>query len=192
MINTENFEFDSVYHIFSHVNGRKLIYREETNYQFFLKQLDKYIIQIADIYAYCLLPNHFHLLLRFKNSENVNVEDEHQFLMKNFGNFLNSYAKAFNKRYNRKGALFLNAVKRKKITDEKYLLKALHYIHNNPVNHGFTSEINLWKYSSYNSYLNILKASKLNRTGIMQYFDSLEIFKNYHHSNVEYDFLNIE
>ncbi|MBD8083386.1 transposase [Chryseobacterium caseinilyticum] len=192
MINTENFEFDSVYHIFSHVNGRELIYREETNYQFFLKQLDKYIIQIADIYAYCLLPNHFHLLLRFKNSENVNVEDEHQFLMKNFGNFLNSYAKAFNKKYNRKGALFLNAVKRKKITDEKYLLKVLHYIHNNPVNHGFTSEINLWKYSSYNSYLNILKASKLNRTEIMQYFESLEIFKNYHHSNVEYDFLNIE
>lgn len=192
MINTENFEFDSVYHIFSHVNGRELIYREETNYQFFLKQLDKYIIQIADIYAYCLLPNHFHLLLRFKNSENVNVEDEHQFLMKNFGNFLNSYAKAFNKKYNRKGALFLNAVKRKKITDEKYLLKVLHYIHNNPVNHGFTSEINLWKYSSYNAYLNNLKASKLNRTEIMQYFESLEIFKNHHHSNVEYDFLNIE
>ncbi|MCW3169763.1 transposase [Chryseobacterium sp. 09-1422] len=192
MINTENFEFDSVYHIFSHVNGRELIYREETNYQFFLKQLDKYIIQIADIYAYCLLPNHFHLLLRFKNSENVNVEDEHQFLMKNFGNFLNSYAKAFNKKYNRKGALFLNAVKRKKITDEIYLLKVLHYIHNNPVNHGLTSEINLWKYSSYNSYLNNIKASRLNRTEIMQYFDSLEIFKNYHHSNVEYDFLNIE
>ncbi|UFH31109.1 transposase [Chryseobacterium sp. C-71] len=192
MINTENFEFDSVYHIFSHVNGKELIFREETNYQFFLKQLDKYITQIADIYAYCLLPNHFHLLLRFKNGENVNVEGEHQFLMKNFGNFLNSYAKAFNKKYNRKGALFLNAVKRKKITDEKYLLKVLHYIHNNPVNHGFTSKINLWKYSSYDSYLNNIKASKLNRNEIMQYFDSLEIFKNYHHSNVEYDFLNIE
>lgn len=192
MINTENFEFDSVYHIFSHVNGKELIFREETNYQFFLKQLDKYITQIADIYAYCLLPNHFHLLLRFKNSENVNIEDEHQFLMKNFGNFLNSYAKAFNKKYNRKGALFLNAIKRKKITDEKYLLKVLHYIHNNPVNHGFTSEIDLWKYSSYNSYLNNIKTSKLNRTEIMQYFDSLEIFKNYHHSNIEYDFLNIE
>ncbi|WP_265428821.1 transposase [Chryseobacterium sp. YIM B08800] len=113
MINTENFEFDSVYHIFSHVNGKELIFREETNYQFFLKQLDKYIIPIADIYAYYLLPNHFHLLLRFKNIEDINVEDEHRSLMKNFGNFLNSYAKAFNKKYSRKGALFLNAVKRK-------------------------------------------------------------------------------
>jgi len=182
MINTENFEFDSVYHIFSHVNGKELIFREETNYQFFLKQLDKYIIPIADIYAYCLLPNHFHLLLRFKNIEDINVEEEHSFLMKNFGNFLNSYAKAFNKKYNRKGALFLNAVKRKKIIDEKYLLKVLHYIHNNPVNHGLVNEIDEWKHSSYNSYLNSKKESKLNRTEIMQNFDSLEIFRNFHKS----------
>ena len=192
MINTESFEFESVYHVFSHVNGKELIFREETNYQFFLKQLDKYIIQIADIYAYCLLPNHFHLLLRFKNIEGINVEDEHQFLMKNFGNFLNSYAKAFNKKYNRKGALFLNAVKRKKISDEKYLLKVLHYIHNNPINHGFVNKVNQWKHSSYNSYLNPEKESKLNRIEIMQYFDSLDVFKNYHQSNVEYDFLSLE
>ncbi|SEW38547.1 hypothetical protein SAMN05421841_2479 [Chryseobacterium wanjuense] len=192
MINTESFEFDSVYHIFSHVNGKELIFREETNYQFFLKQLDKYILPIADIYSYCLLPNHFHVLLRFKNIEGVNVENEHQSLMKNFGNFLNSYAKAFNKRYNRKGALFLNAVKRKKISDEKYLLKVVHYIHNNPVNHGFVNNIDQWKHSSYNSYLNPEKESKLNRKEIMQYFDSLDVFKNYHHSNVEYDFLNLD
>lgn len=192
MINTESFEFESVYHIFSHVNGKELIFREQTNYQFFLKQLDKYIIQITDIYAYCLLPNHFHLLLRFKNIEDVNAEDEHQALMKNFGNFLNSYAKAFNKKYNRKGALFLNAVKRKKITDEKYLLKVLHYIHNNPVNHGFVNKADHWEFSSYNSYLHPEKESKLNRTEIMQYFDSLDVFKNYHQSDIEYDFLNFE
>ncbi|MBW7676919.1 transposase [Chryseobacterium chendengshani] len=189
MINTESFEFESVYHIFSHVNGKELIFREETNYQFFLKQLDKYIIQIADIYAYCLLPNHFHLLLRFKNINDISCEAEHQYLMKNFGNFLNSYAKAFNKKYNRKGALFLNTVKRKKISDEKYLLNVLHYIHNNPINHGVVNKIDQWKHSSYNSYLNPEKESKLNRTDIMQYFDSLDVFKNYHQSNIEYDFL---
>lgn len=192
MINTENFEFDSVYHVFSHVNGKELIFREETNYQFFLKQLDKYILPVADIYSYCLLPNHFHLLLRFKNIDDVDIESEHQYLMKSFGNFLNSYAKAFNKKYNRKGALFLNAIKRRKVTDEKYLLKILHYIHNNAVNHGFVNEINEWKHSSYKSYLNLKKESKINRTEIMQYFDSLEIFKNYHQSNIKYDFLNLE
>ncbi|WP_407403689.1 transposase [Chryseobacterium sp.] len=192
MINTENFESDSVYHIFSHVNGKELIFREETNYQFFLKQLEKYILPIADIYSYCLLPNHFHLLLRFKNIENLNVEDEHKYLMRKFGNFLNSYAKAFNKKYNRKGALFLNAIKRKKITDEKYLLKVLHYIHNNSVNHSLVDKIEQWKYSSYHSYINPEKDSKLSRKEIMQYFESFEIFKKYHQSSVEYDFLNFE
>ena len=192
MINTESFEFESVYHIFSHVNGKELIFREELNYQFFLKQLDKYIIPIAEIYAYCLLPNHFHLLLRFKNIEGVNAEDEHHSLMKSFGNFLNSYAKAFNKKYNRKGALFLNAIKRKKITDEKYLLKVLHYIHNNPVNHGFVEDINDWKYSSYHAYINLTKESKIERNEMMQYFDTVNNFIEYHKSNVEYDFLIIE
>ncbi|REC53209.1 MULTISPECIES: transposase [Chryseobacterium] len=192
MINTDSFEFDSVYHVFSHVNGKELIFREETNYQFFLKQLDKYILPIADIYSYCLLPNHFHLLLRFKNIQGVNIDEEHKYLMKRFGDFLNSYAKAFNKMYERRGALFLNALKRKKITDEKYLLKVLHYIHNNPVNHGFVNKIDEWKHSSYISYLNPEKESKLDRMGIMQYFDSLSIFRNYHQSNIEYDFLNLE
>ncbi|WP_295230122.1 transposase [uncultured Chryseobacterium sp.] len=192
MVNTESFEFDYVYHIFSHVNGRELIFREDTNYQFFLRRLMQYILPIADIYAYCLMANHFHLLVRFKNFENISLKDEHAYLMKHFGNFLNSYAKAFNKMYDRKGALFLNAVKRKKITDEKYLLKVLHYIHNNPVNHGFVTEAGLWKYSSYRSYINPEKESKVNRSEIMQYFDSVHIFENYHQSNVEYDFLDLE
>lgn len=192
MINTESFEFDSVYHIFSHVNGKELIFREETNYQFFLKQLDKYILPIADIYSYCLLPNHFHLLLRFKDFEGVNIDEQHKYLMKRFGDFLNSYAKAFNKMYERRGALFLNVIKRKKVTDEKYLMKVLHYIHNNPVNHGFVNKIDEWKHSSYISYLNPEKESKLERMEIMQYFDSLNVFRNYHQSNIEYDFLNFE
>ncbi|MFC3160612.1 hypothetical protein SAMN05443633_10260 [Chryseobacterium arachidis] len=192
MINTESFEFDSVYDIFSHVNGKELIFREETNYQFFLKQLDKYILPIADIYSYCLLPNHFHLLLRFKDFEGVNIDEQHKYLMKRFGDFLNSYAKAFNKMYERRGALFLNAIKRKKVTDEKYLMKVLHYIHNNPVNHGFVNKIDEWKHSSYISYLNPEKESKLERMEIMQYFDSLNVFRNYHQSNIEYDFLNFE
>lgn len=192
MINTESFEFDSVYHIFSHVNGKELIFREETNYQYFLKKLMQYVLPIADIYAYCLMTNHFHLLVRFKNFENISVENEHAYLMKHFGNFLNSYAKAFNKMYDRKGALFLNAVKRKKITDEKYLLKVLHYIHNNPVNHGFVAEAGLWRYSSYQSYISPEKESKINRSEMMRYFDSVHIFKNYHQSNIEYDFLDIE
>ncbi|WES97051.1 transposase [Chryseobacterium arthrosphaerae] len=192
MINTENFEFEGTYHIFSHGNGKEMIFRETSNYQYFLEKIEKYILPIADIYAYCLMPNHFHLLVRFKSFKEIETEGEHQFLMKHFSNCLNAYSKAFNKVYNRKGALFLNTVKRKKVQDEKYLIKVLHYIHNNPINHGFVDQIVDWKHSSYNSYMNLDKPSKLYRSEIMQYFDALDNFTAYHRSNVEYDFLSLE
>lgn len=153
-----------------------------------MNKLLKYIIPVADIYAYCLLPNHFHLLLRFKD---IN-ENEHKSFMKPFSSLLNAYAKASNKRYNRRGALFLDFLKRKKVNDEKYLTKLIHYIHNNPVNHGYVNNVNDWKYSSYSSYTNLSKPSNLERTEVMRYFDTREDFINCHFSNVEYDFMDLE
>ncbi|MBL1222247.1 transposase [Chryseobacterium sp. L7] len=192
MAGTEHFESGFIYHIYSHANGKDLLFLEDSNYQYFLDRLLKYIGPIADIYAYCLMPNHFHLLLRFKDLMNDEISNEHQYLMKPFSNFLNSYAKAYNKKYSRKGALFLDFLKRKKVQDEKYLLKLLHYIHNNPIHHGFVSQAEKWKYSSYNSYLNTEKPSSIERREILKYFDTKEDFLGYHKSNVEYDFLDLE
>ncbi|WP_265132472.1 transposase [Chryseobacterium oranimense] len=192
MSNTENFEYEYVYHIYSHANGRDLIFREEENYKYFLDKLVKYIVPIAEIYAYCLMPNHFHLLVRFKSEDQIPNEDEHKYLMKQFSNLLNGYAKAYNKRYHRKGSLFLDYLKRKRVNDNTYLIKLFHYIHNNPVNHGFVEDIKDWKYSSYHSYINLAKESKIERTEMMQYFDTVNDFIEYHQSNVEYDFLTIK
>ncbi|WP_445432358.1 transposase [Chryseobacterium indoltheticum] len=169
MSNTEGFEYGYVYHIYTHANGKDLIFREDENYKYFLSKILKYILPIAEIYAYCLMPNHFHLLIRFKDSNQISNGDEHKYLMKQFSNLLNGYAKAYNKKYNRKGSLFLDFLKRKKVGDEKYLIKLLHYIHNNPVNHRFVEDINDWKYSSYHSYINLAKESKIERKEMMQY-----------------------
>ncbi|AKK73064.1 transposase [Chryseobacterium gallinarum] len=192
MSNTESFEYGYIYHIYTHANGKDLIFRENENYKYFLSKLLKYIIPVAEIYAYCLMPNHFHLLIRFKESNQTLAEDEHKYLMKQFSNLLNGYAKAYNKKYNRKGSLFLDYLKRKRVDDEKYLIKLFHYIHNNPVNHGFVKDINDWKYSSYHSYINLAKESKIERKQMMTYFDTINDFVEYHKSNVEYDFLTIE
>ena len=192
MSNTESFEYGYVYHIYTHANGKDLIFREDENYKYFLSKLLKYIIPIAEIYAYCLMPNHFHLLIRFKDSDQVSNEDEHKYLMRQFSNLLNGYAKAYNKKYNRKGSLFLDFLKRKRVDHERYLIKLLHYIHNNPVNHGFVEDINDWKYSSYHSCINLTKESKIERKEMMRYFDTIKDFVEYHKSNIEYDFLTIE
>ncbi|WP_419868866.1 transposase [Chryseobacterium sp. CT-SW4] len=193
MKNLESFDYGGVYHVYSHANAQDLIFKETSNYQYFLEKLSRYIIPVADIYAYSLLPNHFHLLLRFKDRQIEENEKEniHKNLMKPFSNMLNGYAKAYNKRYNRKGALFLDFIKRKKVEDEKYLLKLVHYIHHNPVNHGFVRELNDWNYSSYRSYLDLYKKSQIKREDIMEYFDSIQDFIAFHHSSVEYDFLEM-
>jgi hypothetical protein len=60
----EPFEPDTIFHVYNHGNGDDLIFRENENYLFFLERFRVYITPVADIYAYCLMPNHFHFLLR--------------------------------------------------------------------------------------------------------------------------------
>lgn len=194
-----NFQFECVYHIYTHGNANDLLFREKKNYYFFLQKLEKYILPMAKINAYCLLPNHFHLILTFKSKEEIaeaNPEvtipddNEHKFLMQQFSNFLNSYTKSFNKVYNRKGTLFINFLKRKRIDNEDYLRRCIHYIHNNPVNHGYTNSVESWEFSSYLSYLKPELRSKLDRNFIMSYFDSVEGFITYHNLNIQFPFLD--
>ena len=70
-----------------------------------------------------------------------------------FGKFFNSYAKAFNKQESRKGSLFMKNFKRKKITDEKYLRKIVHYIHYNPVESALCEKPEDWRFSSYKAII---------------------------------------
>ncbi len=57
---------DTSYHIFNHANGFENIFRHEANYYFFLEKYWKYIGPIAETYAWCLMPNHFHLVVRIR------------------------------------------------------------------------------------------------------------------------------
>jgi REP element-mobilizing transposase RayT len=62
------------YHIYNRGNNGENIFREERNYRYFLQLYVKYIVPIAVTYAYCLLANHFHLLVRIKTED----EQRHQ------------------------------------------------------------------------------------------------------------------
>ena len=146
---------------------------------------------VLDIYGYCLMQNHIHLLVAFKTKEevleNLNLETDaidasknHPILMRPFSNLLNSYAKAYNKIYDRRGALFLDYLKRIRIDDEKYLLNTFKYIHRNPVNHGFVRDVSEWKFSSYRSYLHPETASAVTRDYMLKYFGSIDEFIEFH------------
>ena len=149
------------YHIFNHANGDEDLFREPENYRYFLQQYHRHIDRIADTYSYCLMPNHFHLLVRIKPKEAItthlqgfqNLEGvaASNLLSKQFSNFFNGYSKAFNNKYDRKGSLFLKNFKKKAISDREYLAAAILYIHLNPVKHGFRKHPKDWESSSYHT-----------------------------------------
>lgn len=171
-------ESDCFYHIFNRGNNKEDIFKESDNYYHFLKLLKKHILPIADIYAYCLMKNHFHLLIKIKSFQNLQVDDK-LMKLKNlsqpFSNLFNAYTKSINKRYNREGSLFKVRFKRNRMTNEEYLKNAILYIHLNPLKHGFTDNFENYEYSSYRSILSN-KRTELKRREVIDFFGNKENF----------------
>src|ERR1035437_3065929 len=187
-------EEDKFYHIFNRGNNRENIFKEEDNYYYFLKQYEKYLLNAVDTYAYCLMPNHFHLLVRIKNkfetqASKVSKTFEASRLTpaeKGFKDFFISYAKSTNKNYDRTGSLFQYKFKRKPVNDETYLKKLVLYIHQNPVVAGFCKQSHEWKFSSYNYILSDFP-TQLKKEEVIDWFNDKENFKYCHNSMVELD-----
>lgn len=130
------------YHIYNRGNNQEVLFREERNYPYFLDLYAKYIQPVADAYAYCLLSNHFHLLIRIK-------EHDQHITSRAFSDLFSTYTKAFNKGYQRSGSLFEKPFKRKRVENDRYLCDLVVYIHQNPQMHGFVERFEDWPYSSY-------------------------------------------
>lgn len=180
------------YHIYNRGNNGQDIFFENENYEFFLHRLDQYITPFCDIIAWVLLRNHFHILVYVK--ENVSIEKleytsteipKKVEVYLQFGHFFNSYAKAINKRYKRTGSLFEKNFERILINHSQYFKNLIHYIHYNPVKHGFTEHVWDYLWSSYGSIISH-KPTKLNREFVLELFNNREDFKLYHRDEKDY------
>lgn len=167
-------EPDCFYHIYNRGNNKENLFIEEENYFHFLKLIKKNIIEIADIYAYCLLKNHFHLFVKIKSRSEL-PEKFHAGgnLSQPFSNLFNAYTKAVNKWSEREGSLFRVRFKRERISDENYLRNAIIYIHLNPVKHSFTEDYIHYLHSSFQSLLSE-KSTLLKRRVVIELFDNKE------------------
>ncbi len=171
---THPFEPSCFYHFYNRGNNRENIFKEETNYFFFLNLIKKYLLPIADIYSYCLLPNHFHLLLKIED-ENLLPDKIHKgksTIYQSFSNLFNAYTKAFIKQNNRSGSLFQKHPKKIKIENEKYLQNLIIYINTNPSHHCI-ADFSKYKFSSYLALLS-KKPTYLIREEIICIFNDLE------------------
>jgi len=201
-MNKSKVEFrpDTIYHVYAHGNGNENIFREDENYRFFLKRYSKYIEPIAKTYAFCLMPNHFHFMIAVRNEEDLGTYFNSKYLhldppsfgnfadllSKQFKNLLISYAKAFNKKYTRKGKLFAENLKRKPVKNKTYYKKLITYIYQNPIHHGFVNDIAEWPYSSYHLVLSE-KKTQLHRKDVLSWFNCKTDFIDYHNKVHEID-----
>lgn len=177
----DTIELDATYHIFNRGNNGENIFKEDKNYDYFLGLLKKHILPIADIYSYCLLKNHFHLLLKIKDHNEIPANFKEK-PYQPFSNMFNAYSKAINKLYSRRGSLFQEHLKRKRIKDEKQFVQTLAYIHLNPVKHGFSNDFRGYPHSSYRAYISD-KTSHLDKETVFHMVDR-ESFEYWHHQRV--------
>jgi REP element-mobilizing transposase RayT len=184
-------QFGETYHILNKAISDDRLFISNDDYFYFLKKLERYILPWADVLSYCLIPNHFHLLISVKDFEEIptklfrisNPEEEHEKkIIQAFSNFLNSYTKSYNKTHNRKGRLFLYPFKRIFVDDNDYLTYLIAYIHRNPIHHGITDSYSSWKYSSYNTFISD-KPTKVMRDYVLSLFGSKEEFNSFHADN---------
>jgi putative transposase len=199
-------EFNTVYHVFNHANGREKLFYSYYSYNLFLQKFEEYILPVAEIYAYCLMPNHFHFLLRIRSEEEVAkaldawVEIKAKkrsklqrptpkinkkpmtpkaFVSKSFSNFFNSYTRTSNLVFNRYGSMFIKNFKKKVVDDHSYFARVLFYIHHNPVNHRFTDHMEKWSWSSYNAYVK-RKKSFVSKSYAINFFGGLKPLIDHH------------
>jgi len=180
----EELNYLKFYHIYNRgINGCDL-FKVKANFEYFLNLYDKHLSPIADTFAWVLMKNHFHLLVRIKDEEYIkNLEGFRNLrglrLHQPFSNLFNAYAKAFNKQYHRTGSLFEHPFHRKLISDVDYFKRLVIYIHNNPVHHGFTDYAMDYPWSSYLTCISV-KPTHLKRDEVMGWFDNEANFKTVH------------
>ena len=128
-----------MYHIWTHANGDENLFREDKNYTYFLEKYSRYIEPVAETFAYCLMPNHLHLMVRVKDEEEVlkflrvkrsnpkltlqgfeTLGGFSNVISRQFSHLFNGYTQAYNKVYDRKGSLFIPNFKRKLIDSDIY------------------------------------------------------------------------
>lgn len=167
-----------IYHIMTRGNERKNIFLDKNDKIAFLKRLLKVKVEKKFfLYAYCLMNNHVHLLIKETDEE----------LSRIMASLNTSYAAYFNKKYERVGHLFQDRYRSETINNEEHLLSAVRYIHNNPVKAKIVSHPQSYMWSSYRFYFFSEKyqCGLVDKEFILQFFSiqsesALKLFAEFH------------
>lgn len=180
-----SFSENSYYHIFNRGVEKRQIFQENQDYQIFKYYLFIYLQPIKsvltkypslplrlqaknlntelDLISYCLMPNHFHLLLK-----QVSIDTISKFLKQ----ITNAYTEYFNKKYQRTGALMEGRFKSVLINSDNLLIHTSRYIHLNPFTANLVRNLKNYQWSSYPEYLNDTENNLCKKKIILDQFPS--------------------
>ncbi len=159
------------YHLFNRGANRDSIFRGDEDFIAFLTQFKQYTVAFSiQVIAYCLMPNHFHLLVRQDGDTKAGLAVQYT---------CNSYTQRFNHRYVRQGTLFQGRFRARHVADDVYLRHLCRYIHANPVKDGFALQPELWRYSNYLEWIEQRKGTLVDRAFIKAHFDSAAVYQRF-------------
>lgn len=158
---------------------------------FFLEWWNHYLADYTTVWAYCLIPNHFHFLIKVKSEDKLadllkpKQTAIPEMISNQFRNLFISYTKSFNKVYNRNGSLFQKPFKHVLVDSDSYLLALIHYIHHNPIHHNLATEFTDWTYSSYFALIGN-GTTKVDRNSVLDLFGGKDEFISFHNQMKDY------
>ena len=165
-----------VYHIIMRGINRQSIFEDEEDFVKFFQTIQHYKEQSGyEIYAYCLMGNHVHLLLKMG-------QDPLEQVMRRI---CGSYVYWYNQKYQRIGNLFQDRFKSEPVEDDTYFLIVQRYIHQNPIKAGLVRSAEQYKWSSFNEYVNKTTVVDTNFTLEIFNSDKEKAIKNFIHYNNE-------
>ncbi len=170
----------AVFHFYNRSVDECKLFREHKDYLYFLSKFKKaQPKEVCEIFAYCLMPNHFHFCLRQNTLYPIN---------KIFNKFITSYAMYYNCKYNRKGCLFAGKLQHKQLKSDKYLIALCKYIHYNPMKSKLVNSSSEWEYSNLLEYTGSRNGTLYSKDLTKMY---PEVFENYEQTLSEYSkFMN--
>jgi len=206
---------EQTYHIYNHATNKDILFYNSQSYTLFLKQLALYLGEYLDIYAYCLMQNHFHLLATIKPEKEIKIcfkkdllekgtTSKHflawlngkielsveEIIVERFRSFFISYARSFNLYTKRKGTLFMRPFKRILIDSNDYFNYLIYYIHANPAHHKIMKNFQYYEWSSYKRHL-LDKGTLLKKEMVLDWFGGKMKYKEFH-EQTEVNLKNIE
>jgi len=174
---SRSYSQSGVYHILFRGVNQQSIFEEKADYDKLKDTIMKVKEEMGiEIYAYCFMSNHVHIVLKEKKDRDISL------IMKRI---LTKYARWYNIKYGRSGALIANRYKSVPVEIDEYFLHLIRYIHQNPVKAGIVEKLSEYRYSSYNEYM---EENDLTDTGFILGMLNKREFEEFHTSMEEMTF----